>query len=170
MTADAQSTWFAAQTLSGKEALATSHLDRQGFETACPQLWRTVTHARKTRRVLRPIFPGYVFVNVDMRRMRWRAIDSTIGVARLVRFGDRPAALPAGMVENFIAQTSDDGGIEFEERLAVGDNIRVMSGAFEDWVGKIVSLPDSDRVKVLLGMMTRHVEVTLPKQQLVRAG
>lgn len=169
MTADAQNTWFAAQTLSGKEILATSHLDRQGFKAVCPQLWRTVRHARATSRVLRPIFPGYVFVNVDTQRMRWRAIDSTIGVARLVRFGDRPAALPPGMVENFIAQTSDDGALEFEERLAVGDNIRVMSGAFEDWVGSIIDLPDSDRVKVLLDMMTRHVEVTLPKQQLVRA-
>ncbi|QYJ00045.1 transcriptional activator RfaH [Thalassovita mediterranea] len=170
MSVNASHTWFAAQTLAGKENLAVSHLNRQGFETTCPQLWRTVRHARQTRRVLRPIFPGYVFVNVDMQRMRWRAIDSTVGVSRIVRFGDRPAALPTDLVENFKAQTGEDGAIEFEDTLGVGDEIRVMSGAFQDWIGRIVDLPDNDRVKVLLGMMTRHVEVTLPRKQLAKAS
>ena len=160
--------WFAAQTIAGKESVAMSHLHRQGFETSCPRVWRTIRHARRTSRALRPVFPSYVFVKVDMERMRWRVIDSTIGVSRIVRFGGRPAALPFALIESFKVQTDGDGAISFAETLSAGDDVRVMGGAFADWIGRVIELPDSDRVKVLFEMMTRHVEVTLPKRQIVK--
>lgn len=164
-----EGSWYAVQTQAGKEQLAVSHLERQGFETLLPQLWRSVRRSRKSVNVLKPMFPGYVFVKVDMQRMRWRAIDSTIGVSKLVRFGEKPAALPESLVQNLHKSIGDDGAIEFNQDLREGESIRVMSGAFSDWLGRVVEMTDADRVKVLFGMMTRKVEVTLPKQQLARA-
>jgi len=164
------SSWFVVQTQAGKERLAAAHLGRQGFETLFPQLWRSVRRSRKSVNVLKPMFPGYVFVNVDMERMRWRAINSTVGVSKLVRFGEKPAALPLELIQTLSSNIGEDGAVVFDYDLKQGDHIRVMSGAFSDWLGRIIEMTDTDRVKVLFGMMTRQVEVTLPKHQLARAG
>lgn len=122
------------------------------------------------------MFPGYVFVNAELGRMRWRSIDSAIGVLKYyrcvegVRFGDMQAALPTGLVDNFEIQAGEDGSLEWNELFEIGDVIRDISGAFEDWIGQIVNLPDGDWVKVPLSMMTPHVEVTLSRKQLTKSG
>ena len=164
-----EGSWYAVQTQAGKEQLAVSHLERQGFDTLFPQLWRSVRRSRKSVNVLKPMFPGYVFVKVDTQRMRWRAIDSTVGVSKLVRFGEKPAALPENLIQNLTKCIGEDGAIAFDHDLREGDPIRVMSGAFSDWLGRGIEMTDAGRVKVLFGMMTRQVEVTLPKHQLARA-
>lgn len=164
-----ESSWFAVQTQAAKEQLAVCHLNRQGFETLLPQLWRSVRRSRKSVNVLKPMFPGYVFVKIDVQRMRWRAIDSTVGVSKLVRFGEKPAAVPEDLIQNLHTSIGVDGAVAFNQDLREGDSIRVMSGAFSDWLGRVIEMTDADRVKVLFGMMTRQVEVTLPKHQLARA-
>ena len=40
-------------------------------------------HARKTEIVLCPLFPGYVFVCLDIGEQRWRAVNGTFGVVRI---------------------------------------------------------------------------------------
>ena len=57
--------------------------------------------------VLRPLFPGYVFVAVDPAQHRWRPILSTIGIRTLVRFGDRLGVLPPRFVESLRSYETD---------------------------------------------------------------
>ena len=92
--------WVAASTHPHKEPTAISNLLRQGFEAYCPMVRRRWRHARKVQEVLRPLFPGYVFVAVDPSQHRWRPILSTVGVRTLVRFGDSLGLLPHGFVES----------------------------------------------------------------------
>ena len=81
------------------ETKASFHLDRQGFSIYCPRYLKQRRHARRVDKIAAPLFPGYVFVAIDLATQRWPAIDSTIGVARLVRNGDRPAAVPQLVIE-----------------------------------------------------------------------
>ena len=51
-----------------------------------------------------PIFPRYLFVVLDLDRDRWRSVNGTFGVARLVMMaGDRPQPAPHGVVEALVA-------------------------------------------------------------------
>jgi len=57
---------------------------------------------RRNRRVVveRPVFHGYLFVKFDLSGWRWRAINSTQGIIRLLPMGsEEPVALPRGFVE-----------------------------------------------------------------------
>src|SRR5262245_54464075 len=92
--------WVAAGTHPYKEPTAIRHLLRQGFEAYCPMVRRRWRHARKVREVLRPLFPGYVFVCVDPSQHHWRPILSTVGVRTLVRFGESLGLLPHRFVES----------------------------------------------------------------------
>ena len=45
-------------------------------------------HARKILNVRAPLFPGYLFVSLDLTRDRWRSINSTYGVLGLIMGGE----------------------------------------------------------------------------------
>src|SRR5688572_18745613 len=82
--------WFAVQTLHRRESGAQLQLEAQGFAVFLPQITRTVRHARQLRTVRTPLFPSYAFVRLDVERDRWRSINGTYGVARLVIADGRP--------------------------------------------------------------------------------
>ncbi len=67
------------------------NLIRQGFEIYLPRYLKRRRHARKVDVVAAPLFPRYVFINIDMATQRWRPIQSTFGVSHLVMNGDEPA-------------------------------------------------------------------------------
>src|ERR1051326_1035679 len=60
--------WYAVNCLSNREFLAAAHLKNQGFQTFLPCRRQTRRHARKFDTVLRPFFPGYLFVLLDLDR------------------------------------------------------------------------------------------------------
>ena len=73
--------WFVARVLAHQENWAQFNLHRLGFRNFLPRLRRTVRHARKLRDTLQPLFPGYIFVIIDLSKHRWRSINGTFGVA-----------------------------------------------------------------------------------------
>src|SRR5580704_14171088 len=75
--------WFAAQTLPHRENSAQFNLERMGLRIFFPRARRTIRHARKLRNVFAPLFPGYVFLILDLSRDRWRSVNGAIGVASL---------------------------------------------------------------------------------------
>ena len=61
--------WYVVHTQPHAEKRAICHLERQGFFIFCPRMHKTVRHARKTTRVLAPMFPNYLFVRLDVSRI-----------------------------------------------------------------------------------------------------
>jgi transcriptional antiterminator RfaH len=80
--------WYVAQTIARRELFALGELEAQSFRAFCPYVMRTVRHARKARTVRSAFFPGYLFVALDLARDRWRSINGTLGVKRLLVDGD----------------------------------------------------------------------------------
>jgi transcription elongation factor/antiterminator RfaH len=153
--------WYLVNTQTGRERLAMDHLERQDYRVFTPWTRKTVRHARKINTVRAAFFPGYVFVALDMSRQRWRPIDGTVGVLRIVKAGVAPVAAPDGLVETFIAAGDEEGYVSFGADLAVGDGVRIMAGPFADRLAVVEALPGPDRVRVLLEFMNQGVRVEL---------
>jgi transcription elongation factor/antiterminator RfaH len=147
--------WYVVQTAARGEALALRHLANQAFETFCPRVRRTRRHARKFTTALEPLFPGYVFVRLDVGRQPWRSINGTAGVVRLVTDAAGPLPLPDGLIEQVRALA---GGAEAPV-ASPGGAVRVRNGPFVDLVGRVVALAPGQRVRVLLRVMNREVTV-----------
>jgi transcription antitermination factor NusG len=147
--------WYVVQTHARKEALAAANLARQGFGLHLPQICRVVHHARRVREVQRPLFPGYLFVALDLALDRWRPVQSTFGVRSIIMDGDRPRAVPRGLVESMIASA----GVGYRRELAVGDDVRFLSGPFADRLGRLLEMDDAGRVRVLLDILGAEREV-----------
>ena len=155
--------WYVVQTQVNGEAKAAQNLLRQGYEIYLPRYLKRRRHARKVDFTAKPLFPRYMFVAIDMASQRWRSIQSTIGVARLVTNGDDPATVPEGVVHALRAREDEKGFIRLDNKpaFAPGDKVRVLAGAFMDSAGLFGGLVDHDRVSILLEMLGRQVRVLL---------
>ena len=91
------------------EAKARLNLAAQGFRAFLPQVRKTVRHARQLRTVRAPLFPRYLFVELDLARDRWLSVRSTIGVASLFTSSEgQPIPVPRGVVEALLEQCDGD--------------------------------------------------------------
>ena len=127
MSADVGASWYVARTNPHAEAKASLHLRRQGYEVYLPRYFKQRRHARRIEKVAAPLFPGYLFVAIDLATQRWLSIDSTIGVARLVCQGDRPALVPQSVIDALMRRHDAEGCVQLDRRprFSPGDKIRV---------------------------------------------
>jgi len=163
--------WYVVQTQVNGEAKAAQNLLRQGYDVYLPRYLKRRRHARKVDFAAKPLFPRYIFVAIDMATQRWRSIQSTFGVSRLVTNGDDPAAVPNGVVCALRAREDDKGFVRLDNKptFAPGDKVRVLAGAFMDSSGLFNGLADHDRVSILLDMLGRQVRVLLDADMVAAA-
>jgi transcriptional antiterminator RfaH len=162
--------WYVVQTQPHKDHGVVSQLLAQNFRPFLPQMLRTVRHARKMRTVRTPLFPGYVFVRLDLDRDRWRSVNGTFGVVRLIMNGDLPAPAPVGVVEALQAGCDRHGTLANGVNLAVGAKVRIILGPLADSLGVIDRLDENGRVRVLIDLMNCQVPVRLPRSALRSAA
>lgn len=165
MPAAEEPVWLVATTHPHSEAIAVENLVRQGFAPYCPMIRKRRSHARKVDSVLRPLFPGYVFVQLASDGPRWRPILSTTGVRTLVRFGDEPATLDHRFIARLKAREEDGAVVRPAVPYQVGQDVQIEGGPFDGLVARILSLDDKDRIVVLLEVMNRGVRARLDSRQ-----
>ena len=161
--------WYVAQTQPRKERLALWHLANQGFETFCPVGMRARRFGMRQLMALEPFFPSYVFVRLDPERDGWRSINGTIGVSRLVCFGEKPATLPRGLVRRLQALSGESGELSFDEELCAGDNVRIVGGPLDAMCGTLISAKPGKRVTVLLELLSVATRVGVARDRLIAA-
>jgi transcriptional antiterminator RfaH len=162
MTIVKESLWYAVHTHPREEFKALSHLRRQNYQVYLPRYTKTIRHARKSERVIRPFFPRYLFVRLNLAVNGWRAIRSTVGVNDIVCFGEQPAPLPAGVIEALQGRETE-GLIELANKNAIkpGENVIVLNGPFAHQLGLCVSVSDNERVAISLDLLGRKVRVLM---------
>jgi transcriptional antiterminator RfaH len=158
--------WYVVYTHQSSERLAEGHLQRQGFETYLPLCRKITRHARHVAEITAPLFPRYIFVAIDVSAQRWHSINGTFGVNYLVTMGERPVALPAGVVDEIRARELDGGLVKLEQPppFRKGETVHIIGGPLTDQVGLFQCLNEKDRVSVLLDMLGRKLEVQVPLQ------
>lgn len=163
MSVDVNSRWYVAQTRPHAETKASHHLCRQGFTIYLPRYLKQRRHARRIEKVASPLFPGYIFVSIDMTTQRWLSIDGTVGVTKLVRNGDRPAPVSQQIIDTLKCREDVNGLVQLDHRprFLPGDKIRVMGGAFNCCFGLYEGMGTRERVAILLDLLGRKVRVTV---------
>jgi len=157
--------WFLAQLKPNCAQIADRNLKQQGFPTSSMQ---EGTQNRKGRFVstLRPMFPGYVFVSFDVAGGLWRKIQSTYGITRLVSFGKEPAMVPLDIVSQLMLRCDTAGKLLPPKLLKPGDQVRMTSGPFADFVAAIETIAPDRRVWLLMEIMGGQTRVAVTADQL----
>ena len=155
--------WYVARSLPHKEHSAKQRLIAQGFCTFLPMQDRTLRHARKIMTVCRPVFPRYLFVRFDPMTTKWRSINGTIGLDRLIMRGDVPEPVRPGVVESLIASVDDRDRLQFRQTLKCGDQVRLLCGPFAEQLGILEHLGSNERVQVLLSFLGGPIPVQVDR-------
>jgi len=163
--------WYVVQTHPHAEAKAAAHLGRQGYLVYLPHYHKRRRHARRTEIVPAPLFPSYLFVMMDSFGRRWRSIQSTVGVSRLVCCGEQPALLSAAVINELQSRHNDAGVVQLDlrPRFNPGDKIRIVEGAFATCLGLYEGMADRERVAILLDLLGRKVRVMFDRDAIAAA-
>lgn len=163
--------WFLVRSKPRQEAVALTHLARQGYESYLPLFATEKIVRRKQAIVQEPMFARYLFVRLDTtgQGQSWSPIRSTVGVSELVCFGSRPArvddALIATLRERETAQQASPTTL-----FAHGDSVRITDGAFAG-LEAIYQMNDAEgRAMVLLDLLSKPVAMTIDAASLRKAG
>lgn len=150
--------WFIAQLKPNGFVRAKLNLERQGFRTFMPLRETTVRQGRTVRDVLRPLFPGYIFVEFSPKVTQWRGINNTFGVLSLISGRiDAPTSVPPDLMKALLAGCDETNKLLPPEVFLAGRSVRVLSGPFKDFLAKVQQTSDDERVRLLLDLMGRAV-------------
>jgi transcriptional antiterminator RfaH len=153
--------WYLAQCKPNATHIAIRNLDNQGFASFLPLREGTKRKGRGFQHQIRPLFPGYLFVQLDADEGPWRKINSTRGIARLVRLGAEPSAVPDAIIAGLMARCNELGIIQDAGTLAVGDRARVTQGPFSGFVSTIADVEADARIYILLDIMGQSTSVSI---------
>ncbi len=158
--------WAVATTQPQREPVAVDHLARQGFLPYCPMLRKTVRHARSSYEVMRPLFPGYVFVGLKPQTSQWRTIRSTTGVRSLLCTANVINFLDDDFIQGLKARECDGLIARPAHPYKIGDRVQLSSGPCDGLIAKIVEMDERDRLVVLLDILCRSTKVEVRANQI----
>lgn len=166
-TTDIQSgPWYLAQLKPNGLGLALRNLARQKVTVFAPTETRTLRRAGQFITKEAPVFPGYVFVQIDPMTCSLRAINGTRGISRLVALGAEPCTVPRDVMAALFVRFSEENAPCPAPLFQPGDQIDIREGPFADLVAQIEVTEPNDRVIVLMDIMGRTSRVRLETTQI----
>ena len=158
--------WYLIQFKPNSHRLAERNLHRQGLETFLPM--QKITRRKASRFVsdLKPLFPGYMFVSVNSELAPWRAINSTIGVSKLVSFEGKPKPLPLQLISGLMLRCDASGTLLPSKSLSEGDSVEMFTGPFANFIATVDTIDPEQRIWVLLDFMGQKTRMQVSADQL----
>jgi transcriptional antiterminator RfaH len=149
--------WYLLQTKPRQAERALEHLERQAYSCFLPlQHVERVVRGRRQQQV-RPLFPNYLFIQLDEQLDNWMPIRSTRGVSRFVSFGGLPAQVPHELIEQLRERPIPAGSL-----LQPGDRVRITCGSFADMEAIFLAHDDEERVLLLIKLLQRENTLAFP--------
>ena len=144
--------WQVLHVRSNFEKRVAQHLAARTIEHYLPLYWERVRRTDRSVMVVRPLFPGYVFVRYPAPSRI--AVISTPGVVRAL--GDEPGSLVSGAELERIREGLSTGLLlRPHPRVAVGTRVRVRTGVFTGVEGIVAELRQRCKVVLSIAVMQK---------------
>jgi transcriptional antiterminator RfaH len=129
--------WSLAQVRPGADHIAKRNLELFGVVTSQPPERRTIGRRSRFIKQHRPFFSAYLFVSYRSLSAPLSIVESTYGVPPFVRFGERPAVVPASVLSELRAACDPADVIVTSPLVAFGDIVEVTSVAITNLLGYV---------------------------------
>jgi len=155
--------WYAVHTHVNKESLSEINLIRQNFITYLPKYKKIIKHARKISTVVRPLFPRYLFVKLDLVKQRWNLINSTYGVNVLITMEEKPVKILDKIINEIKSYDNSDGiaNILPYASMTLGEEVNIIDGLFSGRKAIFDGLTEDNRIKVLFNLLGKEVTLSM---------
>lgn len=167
----AETNWYVVHTYSGYEnavkddieaTIKSRNLEEQIKEVLVPTeevtIIRSGKESKKGKPTPRKLYPGYVFINMEMTDDTWYVIRNTRGVTGFVGPGSKPVPLSAEEMDKML----NAGRNSVEADIEVGDWVRIVTGPWQDMEGEVIEVNLDERlVTVSIDSMSRDMPVEI---------
>ena len=158
--------WYLVQCKPNAAQIAVRNLENQSFDTFLPLQKLTKRKGKIFQCQIRPLFPGYLFVQIDPDQGPWRQVNSTRGVARLVRLGSKPSVVPNEIVKALMTQCDEKSILSQTSRvqssqLHTGNLAKVTQGPFSGFIATISDIEPNNRINILIEIMGQTTKVAI---------
>jgi len=152
-------TWYVLQHKPAQGDRALHNLQNQEVPCFYPKIEVEKVRAGKRVKKLEPLFPGYIFINLEQTDPVWAKLRSTLGVLRVVSFAGKPAAIDDAVIQQIKAsmeKVAAQGGIKKGQKVELEDGpFKGINAIFQAYDGE-------ERAIVLITFMQKQQTVKVP--------
>jgi transcription termination/antitermination protein NusG len=153
--------WFAVQVRTRWERSTATLLQGKGYETFLPTYKSRRRWSGRTKEVLEPLFPGYVFCRFNV--LKRLPVIVTPGVIAIVGSGRIPVPIEDSEVSAI--QTVVSSGLPAEPWpfLEVGQKVRIEDNSLRGLEGILIGFKGSRRIVVSVSLLRRSVALEIER-------
>lgn len=162
--------WYALHTYSGYEDTVARNLHQRIdslnmsdriFDVLVPTEKKIKIKAGKRTVVAERIYPGYVLVDMIVTDESWYVVRNTPRVTGFVGSGNTPVPINPAEIAGLQKRMAVDEP-EYTIDVKAGDAVKIKSGPFKDFDGKVNEVDEKrGKVTVLVSMFGRETPVEL---------
>jgi transcription antitermination factor NusG len=154
--------WYVLRSKPYKEGFLFQQACARGIEVYYPQI--RVSPANPRARKIRPYFPSYLFVHIDLAIISASVFQWIPGAAGLVSFGREPAYVPDNLVyavRRHVDTIAVSGHLPADD-FQPGEPVFIQEGLFSGYRAIFdLRVPGRERARVLLELMRDKQQVGL---------
>ena len=157
--------WFAIHTKPHTEFQVINYLNYSNIHTFMPKILVDRSHAKKKDKVLKPLFPSYLFAEIHINNNKsFRLINNTFGVKSILGFGKEPMEVTKIIIDDLKNITDKNGLMQRldKPKYILGQDVSINEGPFLGIIGKFYGMKSEERVMMLLNLLGRNLKISLP--------
>jgi transcriptional antiterminator RfaH len=168
MSENSDKKWLIAQLKPNAYDLAARNLERQGFEIFVPKMTKTIRKEKKFINKNLYVFPGYIFIGLVTENFKWKKINSTYGISKVLVFNKKPSEISNDLIIALKNRYETIPELKTKESLKKGDIIKFNNGPFVDLLARIENIEEQKRIWVLLEVMGGHRKLELKQTKTLK--
>ena len=159
--------WIVARTKSNQDKVALINLERQNFDFFQPTFKTLSRRQNKFKEIIKPVFPGYIFVTINLEEKNWHKINNTMGISSIIVFGNEIPLICCELIEELKYRFSLNNTPKAADPFEIGMNAEITNGPFAQLIGKIEEIDADQRIWILLDILGTQTRVSINKLNLM---
>ena len=120
----------------------------------------------KFKEIIKPVFPGYIFIAINLEEKNWHKINNTRGISSIIVFGNEIPLIRCELSEELKYRFSLNSSLEAVDPFEIGMNAEITNGPFAQLIGKIEEIDADQRIWILLGVLGNQTRVSINRLSL----
>lgn len=152
--------WYLIKCKFRQEYRALENLRRQGFSCYLPELRVERLNRQCELEAREPLFPSYLFIELNDVNDNWYPIRSTRGVSHIVRFNEDPLPVQDSIIEAIRQRVATDPSqVPY---LRSGERVRIVEGSFSQFEAIFVANDGNERAMLLMNILHTDQKLSFP--------
>lgn len=150
--------WYAVHVRSKHDFIVNEALSRKSIETFLPVVERLRQWKDRKKVISFPLFPGYIFVNIENTAVDILDVQKTRGVVRILG-NDKIIPIPDEQIETLKYFVECKEEIDEFPFLKEGQRVKVVSGPLAGAIGIFLSKGKKGRLVLSMDILQKSVSV-----------